>query len=82
MVTDAWEPIDFLAEFRERDTCLREVTQLLKEKAESETGKLGHKQAQAPTTAKWRSRATHAGLRQEPASCSYPASSNTSSSVP
>jgi hypothetical protein len=45
-------------------------------------GKLGHTQAQAPTTAKCRSRATHAGLRQEPASCSYPASSNTSSSVP
>jgi len=40
MVTDAWEPIDFLAEFRERETCLRGVTELLKEKAESETGKL------------------------------------------
>ena len=40
MVTDAWEPIDFLAEFRERETCLREVTELLKEKAQSETGKL------------------------------------------
>ena len=40
MVTDAWEPIDFLAEFRERETCLREVTELLKEKAQSKTGKL------------------------------------------
>jgi hypothetical protein len=40
MVTDAWEPIDFLAEFRERETCLREVTELLKEEAQSETGKL------------------------------------------
>jgi hypothetical protein len=40
MVTDAWEPIDFLAEFRERDTCLREVIELLKQEAQSETGKL------------------------------------------
>jgi hypothetical protein len=40
MTADAWEPIDFLAEFRERKTCLREVTELLKEKAQSETGKL------------------------------------------
>ena len=40
MTADAWEPIDFLAEFRERETCLREVTELLKEKAQSETGKL------------------------------------------
>jgi len=40
MVTDAWEPIDFLAEFRERETCLREVTELLNEKAQCETGKL------------------------------------------
>ena len=30
--------------------------------------KPGHAQAQAPTVAMWRSRATHAGLRQEPAS--------------
>jgi DNA-binding transcriptional MerR regulator len=40
MTADAWEPMDFLAEFRERETCLREVTELLKEKAQSETGKL------------------------------------------
>ena len=40
MVTDAWEPIDFLAEFRERETCLREVTELLKQEARCETGKL------------------------------------------
>ena len=40
MTADAWEPVDFLAEFRERETCLREVTELLKEKAQSETGKL------------------------------------------
>ncbi len=40
MTADAWEPIDFLAEFRERETCLREVTELLKEKAQCETGKL------------------------------------------
>ena len=36
MVNDAWEPINFLAEFRERETCLREVTELLKEKAQCE----------------------------------------------
>ena len=40
MVTDAWEPIDFLAEFSERETCLREVTKLLKQEAQCETGKL------------------------------------------
>ena len=40
MVTDAWEPIDFLAEFREQETCLREVTELLKEEAQCATGKL------------------------------------------
>ena len=40
MTADAWEPIDFLAEFRERETCLRVVTELLKEKAQCETGKL------------------------------------------
>jgi hypothetical protein len=40
MTADAWEPVDFLAEFRERKTCLREVTELLKEKAQCETGKL------------------------------------------
>ena len=40
MTADAWEPVDFLAEFRERETCLREVTELLKEKAQSEPGKL------------------------------------------
>src|SRR4029077_18285029 len=40
MTADAWEPVDFLAEFRERESCLREVTELLKEKAQSETGKL------------------------------------------
>ncbi len=40
MTADAWEPVDFLAEFRERQTCLREVTELLKEKAQAETGKL------------------------------------------
>jgi hypothetical protein len=40
MTADAWEPMDFLAEFRERETCLREVIELLKEKAQSETGKL------------------------------------------
>ena len=40
MVTDAWEPIDFLAGFRERETCLREMTELLKEKAQCETRKL------------------------------------------
>jgi hypothetical protein len=40
MTASAWEPVDFLAEFRERETCLREVTELLKEKAESETCKL------------------------------------------
>jgi hypothetical protein len=40
MVTDAWEPIDFLAEFRERETCLREATELLKEEAQCETAKL------------------------------------------
>jgi hypothetical protein len=40
MTTNAWEPVDFLTEFRERQSCLREVTELLKEKAQSETGKL------------------------------------------
>ena len=40
MTADAWEPIDFLAEFRERETSLREVAELLKEKAQCETGKL------------------------------------------
>jgi hypothetical protein len=40
MITDAWEPVDFLAEFRERETCLREVTELLTEKAQCKTGKL------------------------------------------
>src|SRR5437899_6798184 len=40
MLTNAWEPIDFLAEFRERETCRRVVTELLKEKAQCETGKL------------------------------------------
>src|SRR5881392_1163746 len=40
MTTNAREPMDFLAEFREREICLREVTELLKEKAQSETGKL------------------------------------------
>jgi hypothetical protein len=40
MTADAWQPVDFLAEFRERETCLREVTELLKEKAQCETGKL------------------------------------------
>jgi hypothetical protein len=40
MTADAWEPVDFLTEFRERETCLREVIELLKEKAQSETGKL------------------------------------------
>jgi hypothetical protein len=34
MTADAWEPVDFLAEFREREICLREVTELLKEKAQ------------------------------------------------
>ena len=32
--------MDFLAEFRDRQTCLREAIELLKEKAQSETGKL------------------------------------------
>ena len=40
IVTDPWKPIDFLAEFRERESCLREVTELLKEEAQGETGKL------------------------------------------
>ena len=40
VTAEAWEPIDFLAEFRERETCLREVTELLKEEAQCETGKL------------------------------------------
>jgi len=40
MTADAWEPVDLLAEFRERETCLREVTELLKKKAQSETGKM------------------------------------------
>jgi hypothetical protein len=40
MTADAWEPVDFLAEFRERETCLREVTELLTEKAQCQTGKL------------------------------------------
>ena len=40
MTADAWEPVDFLAEFRERESCLREVAELLKEKAQSEAGKL------------------------------------------
>ena len=33
MTADAWEPVDLLAEFRERETCLREVTELLKKKS-------------------------------------------------
>jgi DNA-binding transcriptional MerR regulator len=40
MRADAWEPVDFLAEFREREVCLREVKELLNEEAQSETGKL------------------------------------------
>ena len=39
MTADAWEPVDFLAQFRERENCLRKVTELLKEKAQCETGK-------------------------------------------
>jgi len=40
MTADAWEPVDFLAEFRERQNCLLEVTELLTENAQCETGKL------------------------------------------
>ena len=40
MVTDAWEPIDFLAEFREREVCCRDVIELLKTKARSSGGKM------------------------------------------
>ena len=40
MITDAWEPIDFLAEFREREACCRDAIQFLTAEAQSETGKL------------------------------------------
>jgi hypothetical protein len=40
MVTDAWEPVDFLAEFREREVCCRDVIELLRTKARSNNCKL------------------------------------------
>ena len=39
MASDAWDPIDFVAEFREREVCCREVIELLREQAQRETGK-------------------------------------------
>src|ERR1043166_887388 len=40
MRTDSWEPVDYLAEFRERETDLCEVKELLEEKAHCEASKL------------------------------------------
>jgi hypothetical protein len=35
MTADAWEPVDFLAEFREREACCREAIQFLTAEARS-----------------------------------------------
>jgi hypothetical protein len=40
METEAWEPIDFLAELRERAAACAEVIDLLSERAQSEAGRL------------------------------------------
>ncbi len=40
MTVEDWEPVDYLAEFRERETGLREVKELLTKKAHRGTGKM------------------------------------------
>jgi hypothetical protein len=40
MVTDAWEPIDFLAEFREREDACREAIEILISDARTQSGQL------------------------------------------
>ena len=40
MTADVWEPVDYLGEFRRRETCLREVTELLKKRAQCEPNKI------------------------------------------
>src|SRR4030095_11008085 len=39
MTADAWEPVDFLAEFREREVCCRDAIEFLTAEAQTEAGK-------------------------------------------
>jgi hypothetical protein len=40
MTADAWEPVDFLAEFREREVCCRDAIELLRTEARSNDGEM------------------------------------------